>query len=83
MSLQALKKIEVENSEHDFKYQLGEVVYMKNDLEFKVPMIILDFIPDESCCSDYEVSWMNKQGSIEYTGMPEECLIKKTENNGE
>ncbi|QIA06437.1 hypothetical protein [Draconibacterium halophilum] len=79
MSLRELKKIEVENSEHDFKYQLGDVVYMKNDLEFKFPMIIQDFIPDESCCSDYEVSWMDKQGSQKYTGMPEECLIIKPE----
>lgn len=81
MSLQELRKIEVENSDHDFKYQLGDVVYLKNDTEFNYPMIIKDFIPDESCCSDYEVSWMNKQGSQEISGFPEECFTTKVQKN--
>lgn len=81
MSLLELRKIEVENCEHEFKYQLGDVVYLKNDLELNFPMIVIDYIPDESRCSDYLVSWMNKHGNQETSSFPEECLVQNKPKN--
>ncbi|WP_297092193.1 hypothetical protein [uncultured Draconibacterium sp.] len=79
MSLREIRKIEVENSEHEFKYQLGDVVYLKTDSEFKLPLIISDFVAEELSCCDYEVSWMSKDHKREISAFPEECLIQKNE----
>lgn len=77
MSTPELTKILKENAEHDFAYDLGEVVFLKTDQKFEFPMLITDFITDGRNCCDYEVSWLNLKGTEETGSFPEECLILK------
>ena len=69
--LQALKKIQ----KPGLKYQLGDLVYLKSDLEENYAMTITNFQLEDYNCTDYQTEWLNSQGTKQRDNFPEECLV--------
>ncbi len=59
------------------KYKIGEIVYLTIDLEFKNPMLIIDYELEDINCNDYYCRWLNSQGKPETEAYPEEVLTTK------
>lgn len=77
MSLSEITKAQKELAEHDFAFNLGDVVFLKTDEDHKFPMMIIGFDTEDYNCNDYDLKWINAMGSIETGSFPEECLIIK------
>lgn len=69
--LQILKELQ----KPDLKYQLGDLIYLKSDLKKQYAMTITNFQIEDYNCTDYQVEWLNSQGTMQHDNFPEECLI--------
>ncbi len=78
MSLPEIIELEKKTYKPFLKFQIGDVVFIKSDIDKKYPMLIKDYDLDDNNCSDYFVTWMNSQGKAEHESYPEECLIPKS-----
>lgn len=77
MSLSEIQQLEKGACGHEFKYQLGDILFLRSDFKGKYPMIVTDFDYDDESCIDYHVTWFNSQGKQEIGYFPEEALTNK------
>jgi len=60
------------------KYNIGDVVYLRSDINFVVPMTIVGYSVSES--NDYVLRWLNSQKKLDQNGFPEVALNIKSED---